>query len=247
MIEVGLFIPCYIDQFYPQVGVATLELLKKQGCRVTYPKAQTCCGQPMANSGCEQDALKTYRHFIKTFDGFDYVVVPSGSCAYHVRKHYDILEQTESVRRVRERVLDLTEFLLNVLGVEKLESSFPYRVGLHQSCHGLRGLRLGAGSERNEEAYNKLDKLLGMVRDIELVSLQRADECCGFGGTFAVAEPAISVKMGKDRIADHIQAGAEVITASDMSCLMHLEGILRRQNSDVKVMHLAEILNGNTL
>lgn len=245
--EIGLFIPCYVDQFYPQVGIATLELLEKLGCRVTYPAAQTCCGQPMANSGCEQDALKTYLHFVKTFDGFDYIVVPSGSCAYHVRHHYDVLEQMEQVRRVREKVLDLSEFLLNVLEISQLDSSFPHRVGLHQSCHGLRGLRLGTGSERNMEGESKLNQLLEMVDDIELVELQRADECCGFGGTFAVAEPAISVKMGKDCIADHTQAGAEVITAGDMSCLMHLEGILRRQKSKVKVMHIAEILNGNPI
>lgn len=245
--EIGLFIPCYVDQFYPQVGIATLELLEKLGCRVTYPAAQTCCGQPMANSGCEQDALKTYLHFVKTFEGFDYIVVPSGSCAYHVRHHYDVLEQTEPVQRVREKVLDLSEFLLNVLEISQLDSSFPHRVGLHQSCHGLRGLRLGTGSERNMEGESKLNQLLEMVEDIELVELQRADECCGFGGTFAVAEPAISVKMGKDRIADHTQAGAEVITAGDMSCLMHLEGILRRQKSKVKVMHIAEILNGNPI
>lgn len=245
--EIGLFIPCYVDQFYPQVGIATLELLEKLGCRVTYPAAQTCCGQPMANSGCEQDAMKTYLHFVKTFGGFDYIVVPSGSCAYHVRQHYDVLEQTEPVRRIREKVLDLSEFLLNVLEISKLDSSFPHRVGLHQSCHGLRGLRLGTGSERNMEGESKLNQLLEMVDDIELVDLQRADECCGFGGTFAVAEPAISVKMGKDRIADHTRAGAEVITAGDMSCLMHLEGILRRQKSAVKVMHIAEILNGNSI
>lgn len=245
--EIGLFIPCYVDQFYPKVGIATLELLSKLGCRVTYPEAQTCCGQPMANSGCEQDAMSSYRHFVKTFDGFDYIVVPSGSCAYHVRHHYDVIEQTEQVKNVRERVLDISEFLLNVLEIKSLDSSFPHQVGLHQSCHGLRGLRLGTGSERNLAVESKLGQLLNMVRDIELVELQRSDECCGFGGTFAVAEPAISVKMGKDRIADHAQAGAEVITAGDMSCLMHLEGILRRQNSKIKVMHIAEILNGNSI
>lgn len=247
MMEVGLFIPCYIDQFYPQVGKATLDLLEHQGCRVTYPYDQTCCGQPMANSGCEQDAIPAYRHFVKTFHEFDYIVTPSGSCAYHVRKHYDVIDQTEAVRHIRERTLDISEFLLDVLRIDHLDSSFPYRVGLHQSCHGLRGLRLGVGSEKNIPGQNKLSRLLNMVRDIEIVPLQRTDECCGFGGTFAVAEPAISVKMGKDRIADHVRAGAEVITAGDMSCLMHLEGILRRQKSPVKVMHITEILNGTTI
>jgi L-lactate dehydrogenase complex protein LldE len=245
--NVALFIPCYIDQFYPKVGIATLQLLEKLGCQVDFPLGQTCCGQPMANSGCEQDAVKTYRHFVEVFEGYDYIVTPSGSCTYHVRKHYDILEQTQAVQNVRSRILDLSEFLLDVLKIKKLEARFPYRVGLHKSCHGLRGLRLGQGSERAEHRPDKLMQLLNMVSDIQLVELKRKDECCGFGGTFAVSESALSVKMGEDRIQDHEQSAAEVITAGDMSCLMHLEGIIRRQKKDLKVMHLAEILNGNSL
>lgn len=242
--KVGLFIPCYIDQFFPQVGIATLELLEKLGCRVEYPTGQTCCGQPMANSGCEADAKVVYRHFVRLFQGYDYIVSPSGSCTYHVRKHYDTLEQTEDVKRVRKNTLDLCEFLIDVLKIKSLNSRFPYKVGLHQSCHGLRGLRLGSGTERILEPYSKLNMLLGMVEGIELVELSRPDECCGFGGTFAVSESALSVKMGKDRIADHAGKGVEVITAGDMSCLMHLEGIIRRQALKIKVKHISEILNG---
>ncbi|MCR9100781.1 MAG: (Fe-S)-binding protein [bacterium] len=244
---IGLFIPCYIDQFYPQVGRATLELLQKAGCRVEYPLAQTCCGQPMANSGCETDARAAYAHFVDTFAPYDYIVAPSGSCTYHVRKHFDILEQTDTVHQVRQRTLDLCEFLHDVLQIEQLDSHFPHRVALHQSCHGLRGLRLGPDSERREQRPNKPTALLRMVKGLELVELQRADECCGFGGTFAVAQPDISVKMGRDRIADHEAAGAEVVTAGDMSCLMHLEGIVRRQQRPLRVLHIAEILNGARL
>ena len=243
--KIGLFIPCYIDQFYPRVGIATLELLQKLGCQATYPAGQTCCGQPMANTGCESDAKATYQHFIDTFGDFDYIVAPSGSCTYHVRHHYDILEQTEAVQHVRERTLDLTEFLLDILRVDRLEARFPHKVGLHQSCHGLRGLRLGKSSERIEGGPSKIHALLGMVSGIELVDLDRADECCGFGGTFAVAEEAVSAKMGKDRLGDHLRHGAEVITAGDMSCLMHLEGLIRRNNLPMRAMHLAEILNAN--
>jgi len=246
-VKVGLFIPCYIDQFYPQVGIATLELLEKLGCQVEYPGGQTCCGQPMANTGCERDAVATYHHFIRLFRPFDYIVAPSGSCAYHVRKHYDIIEQTEEVKKVRKNTLDLSEFLVDVLKVEALDARFPYKVGLHQSCHGLRGLRLGAGSERVLEKSSKLHTLLRMVEGIELVELSRQDECCGFGGTFAIHETAISVKMGKDRIAGHESKGVEVLTAGDMSCLMHLEGIIRRQKKKIKVKHIAEILNGAQL
>lgn len=244
--NVALFIPCYIDQFYPGVGIATLELLEKQGCRVTYPAAQTCCGQPMANTGCESDSIATYHHFVKTFAGFDYIVAPSGSCTYHVRKHYDVIEQTPDVQRVRERTLDLSEFLLDVMKVKKLSARFPHRVGLHQSCHGQRGLRLAQSSERVAPSFSKIRALLEMVDGLELVELDRPDECCGFGGTFAVAEPAISAKMGRDRLADHRRNGAEVVTAGDMSCLMHLEGLIKRQKMPLKVMHLAEILNAHT-
>lgn len=241
--KIALFIPCYVDQFYPQTGIATLELLEKLGCRVEYPMAQTCCGQPMANSGCEQDAIPAYQHFVRVFENYDYIVAPSGSCVYHVRHHYDIIEQTEAVRQVRERILDLPEFLLDVLKINRLKAHFPHRVGLHQSCHGLRGLRLGHGSERRGEDFSKIKTLLRMVNGLELVDLDRPDECCGFGGTFAINEAAVSVKMGKDRIGDHLRHGAEVITAGDMSCLMHLEGIIRREKHPLRVMHVAEILN----
>ena len=241
--KVALFIPCYVDQFYPQVGIAALQLLEKLGCQPEYPLEQTCCGQPMANAGCELDAQRAYWHFVHTFKGYDYIVAPSGSCVYHLRHHYSFLEQTPEVQHIRERALDLTEFLLDVLKVERLPAKFPHRVGLHQSCHGLRGLRLGQSSERNLPAFSKIKTLLDMVEGLELVEPERPDECCGFGGTFAVNEAAVSVKMGKNRIADHLRQGAEVITAGDMSCLMHLEGLIRRQRQPLRVLHLAEILN----
>jgi L-lactate dehydrogenase complex protein LldE len=138
---------------------------------------------------------------------------------------------------------ELVEFLTDVLKVDSLEASFPYKVGLHQSCHGQRGLGLAQMSELMAPPFSKPQQLLDLVKGIELINLDRVDECCGFGGTFCVAEEAVSVKMGKDRVADHIHHGAEVITGADMSCLMHLEGILRRQKSDVRVKHIAEILN----
>jgi L-lactate dehydrogenase complex protein LldE len=244
--KIALFLPCYVDQFYPRVGIATLRLLEKLGCDVEYPLEQTCCGQPMANSGCERDAVETSRHFVRTFGAYEYVVAPSGSCVYHVRKHYDLLEQTETVRRVRQRTLELSEFLLDVLRIERLDSVFPHRVGLHQSCHGLRGLHLGAPSERMDHRRNNAELLLRMVDGLELATLERYDECCGFGGTFSITEPEVSVKMGLDRLADHERHDVEVLTSADMSCLMHLEGLARRKGSGIRVMHLAEILNGNS-
>lgn len=241
--KAGLFIPCYIDQFYPQVAIATLQLLEKLGVDVAYPLDQTCCGQPMANAGCEMDSKETAILFIENFKQYDYIICPSGSCTLHVKEHYHILDQTEAVQKVRHNIYELTEFLVDVLKVDQLDAHFPYKVGYHASCHGLRGLKLGQSSELNAPGFSKPHQLLQLVKGLELVPLDRMDECCGFGGTFAVSEEAVSVKMGKDRIHDHVAHGAEVITGGDMSCLMHLEGLLKRQNSPVKVMHIAEILN----
>jgi L-lactate dehydrogenase complex protein LldE len=240
---IGLFIPCYVNQFYPQVGIAALELLEKLGLKVEYPLNQTCCGQPMANSGFEKTAIETYNLFIKNFHHLDYIVAPSGSCVYHVKKHFNIIDQTKEVIHVREKIFEISEFLVKIIGKENFNSYFPYRVGLHQSCHGLRGLNLGKPSEIVDENFSLTTKLLNNVKGIELVQLDRNDECCGFGGTFAVKEEAVSVKMGIDRINDHIRHNADVITATDMSCLMHLEGIIRKRKLQIKVKHLVEILN----
>jgi len=235
--RVGLFIPCYVDQLYPQVGIATLNLLEKYGCEVVYPADQTCCGQPMANSGFEHLTKGCNDLFIKNFREFDHIVCPSGSCTLHIKDH---LHGGDDVRM---KIYELVEFLTDVLKVEYIEASFPHKVGLHQSCHGQRGLRLAQMSELVAPPFSKPEKLLKMVKGIELIDLDRKDECCGFGGTFCVAEEAVSVKMGKDRVIDHLHHGAEYITGADMSCLMHMEGILRRQKSTVQVKHIAEILD----
>ncbi|NBB28966.1 (Fe-S)-binding protein [Cellulophaga sp. BC115SP] len=241
--RVGLFIPCYVDQFYPQIGVATLELLEKLGCEVHFPLNQTCCGQPMANSGFEHLTGGCNSLFIDNFEGFDYIVCPSGSCTLHIKEHLHEEKREEKASTIRKRVYELTEFLTDVLKVENLEANFPHRVGLHQSCHGQRGLKLAQMSELNAPFFSKPEQLLKQVKQLDLVSLSRKDECCGFGGTFCVTEEAISVRMGQDRVKDHEDKNVEFITGGDMSCLMHLEGILRRQQSPVKVIHIAEILN----
>jgi L-lactate dehydrogenase complex protein LldE len=246
--RVGLFIPCYVDQFYPQVGIATLQLLEKFGCEVIYPAQQTCCGQPMANSGFEHLSKGCNDLFIKNFGEFDYIVAPSGSCVLHIKEHLHGegeaagTEGGAAAAYIRSRIYELVEFLTDVLKIDQLDASFPYKVGLHQSCHGQRGLKLAQMSELMAAPFSKPERLLKLVKGIELVDLDRKDECCGFGGTFCVAEEAVSVKMGKDRVTDHLRHGAEYITAADMSCLMHLEGILHRQKSKVQVRHIAEIL-----
>jgi L-lactate dehydrogenase complex protein LldE len=240
---VGLFIPCYVNQFYPKAAIATLELLQKTGVEVVYPPGQTCCGQPMANSGFEDLAQGCDALFIKNFSDFNYIVAPSASCVLHVKQHLHSPAYPDQAAAIRGKVYELVEFLTDVLKIEKLNAQFPHRVGLHHSCHGLRGLHLSQMSELNAPAFSKPQHLLNMVRGLELIPLDRQDECCGFGGTFCISEEAVSVKMGKDRVADHEKNGAEFITSSDLSCLMHMEGILHRNKSSVKVVHIAEILN----
>jgi L-lactate dehydrogenase complex protein LldE len=242
---VGLFIPCYVDQFYPQVGIATLELLEKLGVKVVFPTNQTCCGQPMANSGFEHLTHGCNHLFIDNFKGLDYIVSPSGSCVLHIKDHLHDEKNEQEATRIRERIYELTEFLTDVLKVEKVDAYFPHKVGLHQSCHGQRGLKLSQMTELNAPPFSKPEKLLKRVKGLELIELDRNDECCGFGGTFCVTEEAISVKMGKDRVADHVSKGVDFITGGDMSCLMHLEGILKRQKSKVEVIHIAQILNAS--
>ncbi|WP_437185386.1 (Fe-S)-binding protein [Planctomicrobium sp. SH668] len=246
--RIGLFIPCYVDQFYPDVGLATVDLLERFGCEVEFPEAQTCCGQPMANTGCWSDAAPLARKFVDIFEQYDHIVCPSGSCVSMVTHHYETLlpEDDAGYLSVKKKTWELSQFLVDVLKVQDLGVEFPYRVGLHNSCHGLRDLRLGGCSERMEVRENKAVTLLNLVKGLELVPLTRPDECCGFGGTFAVAEEAVSCMMGNDRIQDHEQAGAQIITAGDMSCLMHLEGLLRRQKKPIAVMHLAQILAGRS-
>ena len=241
--QVGLFIPCYVDQLYPHVGMATLEILERLGVDVDFPTAQTCCGQPMANTGCTDDTAPLAEKFLNVFGGYDYVVCPSGSCVSMVRNHYDQhLQGRPGFDELKQKTFELSEFLVDVLEVESLRGAFPHKVGVHQSCHGLRELRLGRSSELMAEAFSKPRSLLQALDGIELVDLNRADECCGFGGTFAVAEEAISCLMGNDRIQDHESSGTEVLTGVDMSCLMHMEGLIRRQRKPLRIMHIAEIL-----
>lgn len=241
--KVGLFIPCYVDQFYPKVGIATYELLLKLGCDVDFPMKQTCCGQPMANSGYEHLAKGCDANFIANFANFDYIVCPSGSCVLHVKDHLHSDTDEKLAAKLRASVYELTEFITDVLKIENIEGYFPFRVGMHQSCHGQRGLKLSQMTELNAPYFSKPGQLLSNINGLELVSLSRKDECCGFGGTFCITEEAISVKMGQDRIQDHAQHQVDYITGGDMSCLMHLEGILKRQKSNIKAIHIAEILN----
>lgn len=246
--KVGLFVPCYVDQLKPEVGLATVKLLERAGCQVEYPEDQTCCGQPMANAGCAPEARGLVERFVRIFSPYEYVVAPSGSCVSMIRNHakdYVGERHAEALRALGPRVMELCEFLHDVLGLRRIEGArFPHRVGLHAGCHGLRELRLARSSELRAPPFDKVRTLLEGVEGISLVELKRPDECCGFGGTFAVAEEAVSVMMGRDRVADHVGAGAEVITGTDVSCLLQLEGIARREKRPIRVVHVSQILTG---
>jgi L-lactate dehydrogenase complex protein LldE len=248
MPTIGLFIPCYIDQFYPRAGLAALRILKKLGLNVEFPRQQTCCGQPLANSGFEDAAQPCAIKFLRVFGKYDCVVAPSASCVSMVRRQYSRwLSDKPGYDRLCANTFELCEYLVDVMGIRTVKGEFRHRVGLHMSCHGLRELRLASASELVVASFNKARSLIEPLQGIEIVSLSRPDECCGFGGAFAVYEEAVSSLMGRDRVADHLRAGAEILTGYDSSCLMHLEGIIKRQNSRLPVMHIAQILEGATL
>ncbi len=243
--RVGLFVPCYVDAFHPEVGVATLHLLERFGLEVEYPFDQTCCGQPMTNTGCHAEAAATEALFVRNFTGFDYVVCPSGSCAHQVRHNLDAVEQTDAVKLVRSRTFELVEFLHDVLKVDAFPwAEFPHKVSYHSNCSTLRGLGHAAPSELNEPFFSKPLDLLHKVRGIELVEMKRPDECCGFGGTFCVFEPNVSAKMGYDKVADHAGAGADYVVSADSSCMLHQQGCSERLGVPLKYIHIAQVLNG---
>jgi L-lactate dehydrogenase complex protein LldE len=243
--KAALFIPCYVDALFPEVGIATLELLERLGVTVEYPLDQTCCGQPMANSGCEKDAAETEALFARNFAGYDYIVTPSGSCTHHVRHKLTAIPQTHEVRWVRRSTYELVEFVHDILKVREFPwAEFPHTVGLHNGCSSLRALHTAKMSEINEPAFSKPMALLSKVKGIRFVMPQRPDECCGFGGTFSVFEEPVSARMGYDKVSDHAGAGAEYIVSADMSCLMHQKGCAERLGLPVKFIHVAQILNG---
>jgi L-lactate dehydrogenase complex protein LldE len=243
--KAALFIPCYVDAFFPEVGIATLELLERLGVEVVYPLNQTCCGQPMANSGCQDDAAATEALFVKNFAGFDYVVTPSGSCTHHVRENLTATPQTAETVKVRQRTYELVEFVHDVLEVRAFPwAEFPHAVGLHNGCASLRALGTAKMSEIAGPSFSKPLDLLSKVKGIRFVTPERPDECCGFGGTFSVFEEPVSAKMGYDKVTDHKQAGAEYIVSGDMSCIMHQRGCAERLGLPIKFIHIAQILNG---
>ncbi|HEX5734572.1 MAG TPA: (Fe-S)-binding protein [Blastocatellia bacterium] len=235
--KASLFITCLVDQFFPDVGVSMASLLRRLGVELDFPSAQTCCGQPAFNSGFRREARDLAARFISIFEESEHVVAPSGSCASMVRVFYPDLfkddpAMLEKAEGLSSRTFEFTEFLVNVLGVEDVGARYSGKVALHQSCHLLRELNV-----RTEPL-----RLLKAVRGIELVEMERAEMCCGFGGLFSIKYPHISGGILQEKLDCIRQSRAETIVASDMGCLMQIAGGLSRQSLPIKTMHIAELL-----
>jgi L-lactate dehydrogenase complex protein LldE len=237
--RIGLFATCLVDGLFPDVGKATITLLRRLGHEVDLPLAQTCCGQMHVNTGYPREAAPLVRRFVDAFAGYDAIVTPSGSCAAAIRhQHADLAEQygdaglVAAAREAAARTYELSEFLVDVLGVTDVGAYFPHQVTYHPTCHSLRLLHVG------DRPY----RLLRDVRGIDLVELPDAESCCGFGGTFALKNADVSTAMLADKMRNVLSTGASVCSAGDASCLMHIGGGLARLQAGTKTMHLAEIL-----
>lgn len=242
--KIGLFIPCYVNAIYPQMGVAAYKLLTHLRLDVEYPIDQTCCGQPMANGGFEEKAIPLAEKFDTLFEKFDYVVAPSASCATFIKDHHPrLLGKEDHLCRTNGTIYEICEFLHDIVKIDRLPGQFPHKVSIHNSCHGVRELHLSSASELNIPRYSKIKDLLSLISDIEVLEPERVDECCGFGGMFSVEEPGISVAMGQDKLKKHIATGAEYITGADSSCMMHMQGIVERQKLPIQFIHVVQILS----
>jgi L-lactate dehydrogenase complex protein LldE len=229
-VRIGLFIPCFIDQLYPQVGKATVAVLERLGHTVAYPCSQTCCGQPAFNTGYWDEARALADRYVTVFDGYDAIVCPSGSCTAMVRNFYpELLGQPA---HATANTFEFGEFLTRKLGLSDVGARFAARVTYHDSCHALRELRLKDAPRQ----------LLRAVRDLELVEMDQAETCCGFGGTFSVKFPMISYAMDEVKVDSIKKTGAAYVVSADASCLMQIDGYLRRHNVPVKPITLAEVL-----
>jgi L-lactate dehydrogenase complex protein LldE len=237
--RIALFITCLADTLYPETGMACTRLLERLGHQVEFPARQACCGQAHFNTGYRPEALPMLRRYLDLFEPYDVVVTPSASCAGMVRHHYAVLAGQygdaplqRKTAAVAPRIHELSELLIDVLGIEDVGAYYPHRVAYHPTCHSLRALRVA----------DRPLRLLRAVRGIDLVDLRAGDSCCGFGGTFAVKNAATSTAMLADKLADVTASGAEVLSAADNSCLMHIGGGLSRLRAGVRPVHLAEIL-----
>ena len=250
--RVALFVPCYVDQFFPHVAIAALTVLERLGVPVDVPEGAACCGQPSANAGFAREGHSTIARFVDVYAPYERIIVLSGSCAVHVKQHAGEVaahggRADAAGAGVAARTTELCTYLhdeVGLDGISGLGAAYGGRVAVHIGCHGLRGLGLAKPSELLGRPFDKVRALLGVVRGLEIAELARPDECCGFGGTFAVGEPAVSTKMGRDRLRDFSTHGAQAVVSTDMSCVMHLDGLARRERIGLPMYHVAEVLAG---
>jgi L-lactate dehydrogenase complex protein LldE len=235
-VTVQLFIPCFVDQLYPQTAFNMVKVLEKAGVEVGYNEEQTCCGQPAFNAGFRNEAREVCTKFLKDFSGHDYIVAPSASCVGFVRNYYSTLFDNSSlhneVREIQKRIYEFSAFLINVLGVEDFGATLYGKATYHDSCAGLRECRIKEEPRR----------LLARVEGLELLEMEDVDVCCGFGGSFAVKFESISVAMADQKVNHALQTGADFIISTDLSCLMHLDGYIRHKGYPLQTMHLADVL-----
>jgi L-lactate dehydrogenase complex protein LldE len=234
--NVQLFVPCFVDQLYPQTAFNTIKVLEKAGCSVSYNPSQTCCGQPAFNAGFWDDAREVCTKFLKDFSTTEYIVAPSASCAGFVRNYYTKLfadsPQLEEVKAIGEKIFEFTDFLVDVLGITNFNAKLEGKATYHDSCAGLRECKI----------KNEPRKLLSNVDGLELVELQDVETCCGFGGTFAVKYEPISIGMAEQKVENALATGADYLISTDLSCLMHLQGYIDNKKYSMKTMHIADVL-----
>jgi L-lactate dehydrogenase complex protein LldE len=234
--NVQIFIPCFVDQLYPETAFNMIKVLEKAGCTVRYNSNQTCCGQPAFNAGFWGEAKDVCSKFIKDFKGDDYIVSPSASCTGFVRNYYSKLFDNSSVHNevkdLGKRVYEFSEFMVHVLQVQNVGAVLPGKATYHDSCAGLRECKIKTEPR----------KLLAHVKGLELTELNDVETCCGFGGTFAVKFEAISIAMGEQKVENALATGAEYLISTDLSCLMHLQGYINNKGYSLRTMHLADVL-----
>ena len=236
---VSLFIQCLVDAMYPEVGVAMLKIFRKLDIPVDCPTNQTCCGQPAFNSGYRQQARVAARRFIEIFENKEVIVCPSGSCVTMVRHHYPQLFANEPdwqrrAEAVAGKIFELTQYLVDVLGIDEIRSRYSGKITFHDSCHALRTLGIKEQPRR----------LIAEIAGVELIEMNDSERCCGFGGSFAVKYPEISTAMAQDKVNNIIATGADAVVGVDISCLMNIQGLLSRKSAKIKALHIAELLAG---
>lgn len=245
--RVGFFVPCYMDALAPRAAKSSLHLLQRfEGVEAEFVKKASCCALPFTDMGYDRHACRLESHILPMLSGYDYVVVPSGVCTDQFRQHFDSIEQTDEVKRLRASVFDVVEFLHDILEVKELPwARFPHRVALHNGCHSLRYLHHARPTELMEPDFSKTEDLLRLVDGLEVCYATRRDECCGFGGTFSMWDAPCAGQMGLDKVQDYIDNGLYRVVSADFSCMLHQSTVARKHGLEIKTYYISEILNGD--